>query len=367
MAFITANQLRGLAPAVAQVGANVSGVIEYGNNVSPTGGASEAINLGWPYATVSGTSSNALALGDIAAASYATNAGAAGGSMYAMSNSTWVAFTPGAGGGSITTPVWTTNLLNVTNSNLAYALSALPSVHGRRIRISNATTNIGGPLTVTLTAYDGNSNQVNQLDQWASVPLSTANSPSNSLAGTNIVYCNGLNALNGTLLNVATAGGANEWATLKSLSSEVTTAWSTNGGYNGAQEIILSLCVYNGKLYAGQGEGAGDGDVLVFDGSTWSTSYDGAQERISSLCVYNGKLYAGQGANTGDGDVYTLQTLQSATLESGLTNAHTNPVITATYQFPAHLLATNLLYKVYSDNAGAAAETIIRVETEVMQ
>jgi hypothetical protein len=81
-------------------------------------------------------------------------------------------------------------------------------------------------------------------------------------------------------------------------------SWSTS--YNGAQEIIDSLEVYNGKLYAGQGTGGGDGDVFVFDGSTWSTSYNGAQEIIGCLAVYNGKLYAGQGTGGGDGDVYVL-------------------------------------------------------------
>ena len=88
------------------------------------------------------------------------------------------------------------------------------------------------------------------------------------------------------------------------LKAEVTngsTAWTRN--YDGGQERIRSLAVYNGKLYAGQGDGTGDGDVLVFDGTTWSVSYNGAQEIIYALAVYNGKLYAGQGTGTGDGDV----------------------------------------------------------------
>jgi len=79
------------------------------------------------------------------------------------------------------------------------------------------------------------------------------------------------------------------------------TTWSQS--YNGLQEAINCLAVYNGKLYAGQGSNSGDGDVLVFDGANWNRSYDGTQESISSLAVYNGKLYAGQGTGTGDGDV----------------------------------------------------------------
>jgi hypothetical protein len=78
-------------------------------------------------------------------------------------------------------------------------------------------------------------------------------------------------------------------------------SWSTS--LNGLQESIHSLVVYNGLLYAGQGSGTGDGEVGVFDGSTWSLSLNGAQEGIYSLAVYNNQLYAGQGSGTGDGDV----------------------------------------------------------------
>jgi hypothetical protein len=82
-----------------------------------------------------------------------------------------------------------------------------------------------------------------------------------------------------------------------------TSATSWTKSYEGSNEIIKSLIVYNGKLYAGQGNGSGDGDIFVYDGSTWSTSYDGSQENIESFEVYNGKLYAGQSKTTGYGDV----------------------------------------------------------------
>ena len=80
--------------------------------------------------------------------------------------------------------------------------------------------------------------------------------------------------------------------------------WSIS--YDGTQEVIKSLCVFNGKLYAGQGSSTGDGDIIVFDDTTWSISYDGAQETIETFEVYNGKLYAGQGNSTGDGDILVL-------------------------------------------------------------
>ncbi|MFH2202830.1 MAG: FG-GAP-like repeat-containing protein [Elusimicrobiota bacterium] len=69
-------------------------------------------------------------------------------------------------------------------------------------------------------------------------------------------------------------------------------------------EVIHAMAVYNGNLYAGQGADAGDGDVLKYDGS-WSVSYDGAAGDIRALAVYNGKLYAGQGgAAAEDGDIH---------------------------------------------------------------
>ena len=112
---------------------------------------------------------------------------------------------------------------------------------------------------------------------------------------------NGLNALNGSLIFIEGEQAA-EYAQLK---SSVSTVMSALGSiYDGAQELITSFAVYKGKFYAGQGGGtAGDGDVLVFDGSTWNVSCNGAQEYLYCLAVYNGKLYAGQGADTGDGDV----------------------------------------------------------------
>ncbi|MDP2105850.1 MAG: hypothetical protein Q8J76_07635, partial [Desulfobulbaceae bacterium] len=68
--------------------------------------------------------------------------------------------------------------------------------------------------------------------------------------------------------------------------------WSTS--YDSPETDIWSLCVYNGKLYAGTYP---NGIIYVFDGSTWSTSYDSPEAYIFSLCVYNGKLYAGTAEN----------------------------------------------------------------------
>jgi len=70
------------------------------------------------------------------------------------------------------------------------------------------------------------------------------------------------------------------------------TTWSVS--YDSHETYILSMCVYNGKLYAGS---YSSGIVYVFDGTTWSISYDSPETIISSMCVYNGKLYAGSGTS----------------------------------------------------------------------
>lgn len=78
--------------------------------------------------------------------------------------------------------------------------------------------------------------------------------------------------------------------------------WSVS--YNGSEKKFSAFAVYNNKLYAGQGGGAaGAGDIYVFDGTSWTISHNGAQEEILSLAVYNGKLYAGQADDPGDGDI----------------------------------------------------------------
>jgi hypothetical protein len=106
---------------------------------------------------------------------------------------------------------------------------------------------------------------------------------------------------------------------LLSSQSEAAIAWGT--GYNGSQESITAMTEFNGYLYAGQGNGTGDGDVLICtpsaagvstdcdNASDWATSYDGAQEVIWSFAEFKGKLYAGQGSTlgtpqAGDGDIF---------------------------------------------------------------
>jgi hypothetical protein len=278
------------------------------------------------------------------------------------------AFGVPAGGSLTLTAEWaTTNDVLLTDSYVSYALAALPSVHGRRVRIVNQTTNTSC-ITATLAVYDTTSNLVDRLTVFPESNLARANSVSNAAAGVTSLWVTGLNAINESLLEVDSDGQTTEWAQLKSLASTVVSAWSTNGGHDGAQETILFLATYNGKLYAGQGAGAGDGgDVLVFDGTTWSTSYNGAQETIFSLAAYNGKLYAGQGTGAGDGDVFTMTTHQLASIESVLTYARTNYTVSAVNQFPVGALATNMALRLSSDNIGSQITNTVRITTEVMR
>ena len=79
-------------------------------------------------------------------------------------------------------------------------------------------------------------------------------------------------------------------------------AESMSLSFDGRTNAVTALAVYNGKLYAGQGDDYnwGDGDVYVYDGAAWSKSFDGEAYDIRSLAVYEDKLYAGQGGY-GDG------------------------------------------------------------------
>ncbi len=97
------------------------------------------------------------------------------------------------------------------------------------------------------------------------------------------------------------------------------TAWSKVGGdglnasWNLNYEQVESMIPYNGKLYAGLGNSTGDAELWEYDGTSWtqiggdglaSSWVDGQYEQVKSLAVYNGKLYAGLGNTAGDGEVW---------------------------------------------------------------
>ena len=70
------------------------------------------------------------------------------------------------------------------------------------------------------------------------------------------------------------------------------TAWVEKAPKLGAETQILSLCVYNGKLYGGTRP---NGKLYEWNGTNaWIEKAPTLGETyINSLCVYNGKLYGG--------------------------------------------------------------------------
>ncbi len=112
------------------------------------------------------------------------------------------------------------------------------------------------------------------------------------------------------------AGDATVWE-----QDPTTGNWSIIGGQGvnsswavDTYEAVWSMTNYKNKLYVGLGSSANDAEVWRYDnpgwtkvadgspatGSAWSTNY----EAVYSLGVANGKLYAGLGASAGDGEVW---------------------------------------------------------------
>ena len=87
-------------------------------------------------------------------------------------------------------------------------------------------------------------------------------------------------------------------------------------------DIVQVQQIYDGDLvYLESEDGVTNEYIRVslsVDDGSWTISYDGAQEVIRALCVYDGKLYAGQGSGTGDGDVLRHVSTGLATLTTPL-------------------------------------------------
>lgn len=172
------------------------------------------------------------------------------------------------------------------------------AVFNGKLYAGQGETGGDGDIFVCNPATAGNANICDNASDWTTA-YNGAQEGINALAVYNGKLYAGQSTDTGDgdvlVCNPATAGNAND--------CDNASDWTTS--YNGSQESISVLAVYNGKLYAGQGSSTGDGDVLVFDGSSWTTAMDGAQEEISAFAVYNGKLYAGQGSSAnGDGDIF---------------------------------------------------------------
>ncbi len=88
---------------------------------------------------------------------------------------------------------------------------------------------------------------------------------------------------------------------------------SINSGWDATIEQIESMVAYNGKLYAGLGNSTGDATLWQYNGSTWTkiggdevgnSWASGTYENIRSMTSYNGDLYTGLGNSAGDGEAW---------------------------------------------------------------
>ena len=109
----------------------------------------------------------------------------------------------------------------------------------------------------------------------------------------------------------------------------VASSWNTN------YEEVFVMRVYDDKLVAGLGSGTDDAEIWQYDGSVWSqiggddlnNSWTGGTfERVRSIGSYNGELYVGIGDTAGDGEVWkwngtTWTQIGGDSLNAGWTNA----------------------------------------------
>ena len=147
------------------------------------------------------------------------------------------------------------------------------------------------------------------------------------------------------------------------------TAWEKIGGddVNGSwtaatYERVRSMAIYNGELYTGIGDTAGDGEVWRYNGSTWGKvagngvngGWANTIEYVSTLIDYRGKLYAGTG-NTANADAAVWSFGNNAFVNSSV-SSHDNEWhhIAATYDG-----ATMKLFIDGEQNAATPASAII--------
>jgi hypothetical protein len=120
------------------------------------------------------------------------------------------------------------------------------------------------------------------------------------------------------------------------------TVWSKVGGdavnsswANSLYEDVDYLTVCDGKLYAGLGTTTDDAELWQYDGTVWTkiggddandSWTAGTYEQVKTLTVYNGELYAGLGNGTGDGELWkwdqtSWTKIGGQSLNGGWTNA----------------------------------------------
>ena len=87
---------------------------------------------------------------------------------------------------------------------------------------------------------------------------------------------------------------------------------SLNGGWTNYVEGVYSLDYYGGNLYAGLGYSASDAEVWSWNGSSWTkiggdgvnSSWNTVYETVSNMTNDGTNLYVGLGSSAGDGEVW---------------------------------------------------------------
>ncbi|MEK7594859.1 MAG: fibronectin type III domain-containing protein [Patescibacteria group bacterium] len=188
----------------------------------------------------------------------------------------------------------------------------------------NSSWGAGYEEVSSLSTYGGNlyagiANSANDAEVWrynGTAWTKIGGDSTNSGWTTNYERVSSMGVYNGQLyagLGV-TAGDAEVWTWNG-------TAWSKVGGdgvgssWNTNYEQVESMLPFNGKLYAGLGNSTGDAEVWEYNGTAWtqvggdglsSSWLDGQYEQAKTLMAYNGKLYAGLGNTAGDGEIWEL-------------------------------------------------------------
>lgn len=193
---------------------------------------------------------------------------------------------------------------------------------------------------VNNTLYVGLGNTANDAEVWSyngSTWAKIGGDSTNSGWTTNYDRVTRLASFQGNLYAGlgSTAGEAEIWKWSGSTWSKVG-GDNTNSSWDAVNfEQIDSLTTYNQQLVAGLGTGTGDAEVWTYDGSTWtkiggddlnSGWTSGTYERVRTMVVYNGNLYAGLGNGTGEGEIWrwngnTWSQVSGDSMNSGWTNA----------------------------------------------
>lgn len=115
-------------------------------------------------------------------------------------------------------------------------------------------------------------------------------------------------------------------------------AWTQMGSPIAGETEIISMAVYNGKLYAGT---SGNGKVAVYDGTSWTATNGGSpivagETYVFSLAVHAGKLYAGTYPN---GKVAVYDGVSWTTTNGGLSVSAGETYVHALASFNGKLYA----------------------------